>query len=85
MRITSFRYIVYRKVFSIYMLNVCLYSEFLLVHFVELSILSPQKCNFVLSVMLQSKKKLKKINTLRKIAFTFRHFTIFLLRDMISL
>ena len=42
------------------------YTEFSLVHFVELSILSPQKCNFVLSVTLQNKKELEKMNTLAK-------------------
>ena len=65
--------------------NICLYSEFSLEHFIELSILSSQKCNFALSVMLQNKKKLEKLILWRKIAFNFRHFTIFLLRDLISL
>ena len=46
--------------------NICLYSEFSLVHFIEISILSPQKCNFVLSVMLQNKKELEKMYTLAK-------------------
>ena len=43
-----------------------LYFVFSLVHFIELSIHNPQKCKFVLYVMLQNKKKLEKINTLTK-------------------
>ena len=53
-------------------------------HFIELSILSPQKCNLVLSVILKNKKNWKKLILWRKIAFNFRHFTIFLLGDLIS-
>ena len=46
--------------------NIRLYFVFSLVHFIELSINSQQKCKFVLYVMLQNKKKLEKINTLAK-------------------
>ena len=38
--------------------NMCLYIVFSQVHFIGLGILSPQKCNFVFSVMLQMQWRL---------------------------